>query len=81
MSEHMSGPQNCRRFLTVARLGQPALGEHLLYGFLTTDANGIVGPVRPRAMPVILTTAEEFGVWLRAPWARLQHFSGPCLTR
>ncbi len=46
----------------------PIEGEHLLYGFLTTEANGIVGPVHPKAMPVLLTTAEEFDLWLRAPW-------------
>lgn len=47
----------------------PIDGEHLLYGFLTTDANGVVGPVHPKAMPVLLTTSEEFDVWLRAPWS------------
>ena len=46
----------------------PVVGEHLLYGFLTTEANGIVGPIHPKAMPVLLTTAEEWDVWLRAPW-------------
>ena len=40
-----------------------------LNGFLTTDANGIVGPVHPKAMPVLLTAAEEYDVWLRAPWS------------
>ena len=28
----------------------PIEGEHLLYGFLTTEANGIVGAVHPKAM-------------------------------
>jgi hypothetical protein len=31
----------------------------LLYGFLTTVPNGVVGPIHPKAMPVILTTREE----------------------
>ncbi len=39
-----------------------------VYGFLTTEPNAIVAPVHPKAMPVILTTAEEHDVWLRGPW-------------
>jgi putative SOS response-associated peptidase YedK len=42
-------------------------GEHLLFGFLTTEPNDIVRPVHSKAMPVILTTQEERDVWLRAP--------------
>ncbi|CUH31304.1 hypothetical protein JSE7799_00905 [Jannaschia seosinensis] len=38
-----------------------------LFGFLTTEANGDVAKVHPKAMPVILTTAEEIGVWMQAP--------------
>ena len=30
-----------------------------LLAFLPTDPNGVVGPIHPKAMPVILTTAEE----------------------
>ena len=47
----------------------PVEGEHKLYGFLTCPANGVVGPVHPKAMPVLLTTAEEWDAWLRAPWS------------
>ena len=46
----------------------PFAGEHRLYGFLTTDANGVVAPVHAKAMPVLLVTAEERDAWLRAPW-------------
>jgi len=42
-------------------------GEHLLFAFLTTDANAIVGQVHPKAMPAILTTREEVDRWLTAP--------------
>ncbi|GJD41910.1 SOS response-associated peptidase [Methylobacterium bullatum] len=41
--------------------------EHQLFSFLTCDANGIVGPVHPKAMPVLLTTPEEWRTWLEAP--------------
>ena len=38
-----------------------------LFAFLTTDANAVVAPIHPKAMPVILTTMDEFDVWLTAP--------------
>jgi len=42
----------------------PVEGEHELFGFLTTDANSIVAPIHSKAMPVILTTTEEFDLRL-----------------
>jgi putative SOS response-associated peptidase YedK len=42
----------------------PVDGEHELFGFLTTEPNAIVAPIHPKAMPVILTTTEEFDLWL-----------------
>jgi putative SOS response-associated peptidase YedK len=45
----------------------PVEGEHLLYGFLTTEANDVVRPVHAKAMPAILTTPEEIDAWLTAP--------------
>jgi putative SOS response-associated peptidase YedK len=38
-----------------------------LYAFLTTDANAEVAAIHPKAMPVILTTAEEIEIWMTAP--------------
>ena len=31
-------------------------------------AGVVVGPIHPKAMPVILTTPEECDVWMSAPW-------------
>lgn len=45
---------------------QKERGEHLLFGFLTTEPNDIVRPVHAKAMPVMLTTPEERDAWLRA---------------
>ena len=47
----------------------PVGGEHELFGFLTTEANAIVAPIHPKAMPVILVTAAEVDLWLRAETA------------
>jgi putative SOS response-associated peptidase YedK len=44
----------------------PVEGEHLLYSFLTSEPNGVVEPIHPKAMPVILTTPEKYDIWLNA---------------
>ncbi len=38
-----------------------------LFGFLTTDANAVLEPIHPKAMPVILTSGAEVDTWLTAP--------------
>jgi putative SOS response-associated peptidase YedK len=40
-------------------------GEHEPFGFLTTEANAIVAPIHPKAMPVVLTSAAEVNLGLR----------------
>jgi putative SOS response-associated peptidase YedK len=55
----------------------PVEGEHNLYGFLTTDANSLVGAIHPKAMPVILTTVEEMDTWMRASWAEAMSLQCP----
>jgi putative SOS response-associated peptidase YedK len=44
----------------------PVEGEHLVFSFLTTDANAEVGAIHPKAMPAILTKADEVETWLSA---------------
>jgi putative SOS response-associated peptidase YedK len=45
----------------------PVEGEHLVFSFLTRDANVEVGAIHPKAMPAILTEQDEFDAWLAAP--------------
>jgi len=40
--------------------------DHLLFAFLTTSSNDVVKPIHAKAMPVLLTTDEEFETWLSA---------------
>lgn len=40
-----------------------------IFAFLTINPNAEVGAIHPKAMPVILRTAEEIDTWLTAPAA------------
>ena len=51
--------------------------EAMLFGFLTTDANAVVKPIHPKAMPVILTTEAEIERWMTAPAAEALELQRP----
>jgi putative SOS response-associated peptidase YedK len=47
----------------------PVTGEHLVFSFLTTDANKDVAPIHAKAMPVILRE-NDWDIWLTEPFDR-----------
>jgi hypothetical protein len=66
---------------TAARFRRSQTSAADIYAFPTIEPNSVVAPVHPKAMPVILTNAEQIDVWIRAPGVRRGRFSGPCRTR
>ncbi len=43
------------------------MGDHLLYSFLTTEANAVVAPIHEKAMPVLLLDDADRETWLKGP--------------
>jgi len=48
-----------------------------LFAFLTCEPNAVVGAVHAKAMPVVLTTADEIEQWLTAPAAEALKLQRP----
>lgn len=51
--------------------------EDDLFAFLTTVPSAEVAAIHEKAMPVILTTAEEWHAWLTLPWAEAAAMQRP----
>ncbi|WP_245503377.1 SOS response-associated peptidase family protein [Rhizobium leguminosarum] len=48
-----------------------------LFGFLTTEPNGVVAPIHQKAMPSILIDQDEIETWLNAPWEEASKLQRP----
>ena len=48
-----------------------------LFGFLTTEPNGVVAPIHQKAMPAILRNQDEVETWLTAPWEEAKALQRP----
>lgn len=51
---------------------EPNVGTHLLFSFLTTEANARVAPVHAKAMPVVLPDAAACEEWLRVDTSEVE---------
>lgn len=48
-----------------------------LFAFLTTEPNAEVAAVHPKAMPVILTTPDQYDAWMTADWSTAHALQRP----
>lgn len=52
-----------------------------LSGFLTCQPSAEVGAVHPRAMPVVLTNANEWHAWMTLLWEQARALQRPLANR
>ncbi len=60
---------------------EPHIATHLLFSFLTTEANDLVRPVHAKAMPVILRSEAEQKEWLQAPATEIEAIQARVLPK
>jgi putative SOS response-associated peptidase YedK len=64
---HWFALDDSRPLFAFAGIWRLWVGEHHVYAFLTTQANAVVASIHSKAMPVLLTNADEYDRWLSAP--------------
>lgn len=65
-----------RPIFAMAGIWRPVEDDANAYAFLTTDPNGLVGAIHPKAMPVILLE-DDWDAWLTGDYARVVELATP----